>query len=1013
MSETTNITTDQSALLVLKSHITHDPQNILSENWSTSSSICSWVGVTCGAKHKRVTMLNLSYIGLTGTVPPQLGNLTFLVELRLENNSFHGSLPVELTRLRRLKMINFGFNNLMKGEIPSWFGLFPKLESLNLYGNQFTGIPREIGNLTTLKELYLDYNNLKEIPKEIGHVNSLEVLSIRYNALTGPFPLFVLDISSLKNLSFTYNNLSGSLPNSICESVPNLKLLALAHNQLGGSIPSQWSQCKNLQFLLLSYNRFVGSIPRNIGNLTILKELYLGPNNLTDTVPSEIGDLQNLEVLVLQVNHFSGPMPPKFFNISSMRIIGLAVNHLSGQFPSHTSFLFPNLKQLVIGMNDFTGPILNFISNASQLTQIDIPYNSFYGTVTSKLCSLRNIQWLNLAFNNFTIDSSDNFFTSLSDCKYLRLLELESNPLNAMLPDFGGNLSSSLQYFGVINCSMLGNIPKQIGSLSSLITLKLDDNDLTGSIPPTIGGLQKVQGIYLNGNEVQGFIPSEICHLESLVELFLANNKLIGSIPECLGNLSSLRTLSLNSNGLNSTIPNALWSLVYILTVNLSSNSLVGSLPLNVENLKVVIAIDLSKNELSGNIPSTIGSLQNLVNLSLAQNRFTGQIPTSFGKLISIELMDLSRNKLSGEIPKSLKALLSLKYFNVSYNQLEGEIPTGGPFVNFSAQSFLSNNGLCGAPRLQVLPCTRKETHKSRNATETIGVLRITLPVVSSILLILALACLFVRCKKDKALKISSEATLKLPSTWTEISHKELLEATNGFNEANLLGTGSFGSVYEGKLNDGLHVAIKVFNLNFEKACKSFDAECEALFNLHHRNLIKILRAHNGNEFKALVLQFMPMGSLEKWLHNCNYNLNMLQRLNIMIDVASALEYLHHDYSEPVVHCDIKPSNILLDGDMVAHVADFGIAKMLGKNALMTQTKTLATIGYMAPEVADKELLGEEKAHRPAIKVCLSSILDLALNCSLETPETRKTIKDVSISLHKIRRRFLKEIQYT
>ncbi|KAH7510847.1 hypothetical protein FEM48_ZijujUnG0079300 [Ziziphus jujuba var. spinosa] len=776
VSETTNITTDQSALLVLKSHITHDPQNILSENWSTSSSICSWVGVTCGAKHKRVTMLNLSYIGLTGTVPPQLGNLTFLVELRLENNSFHGSLPVELTRLRRLKMINFGFNNLMKGEIPSWFGLFPKLESLNLYGNQFTGdsnyhcaslplhiyiyiylyvcilyitgIPREIGNLTTLKELYLDYNNLKEIPKEIGHVNSLEVLSIRYNALTGPFPLFVLDISSLKNLSFTYNNLSGSLPNSICESVPNLKLLALAHNQLGGSIPSQWSQCKNLQFLLLSYNRFVGSIPRNIGNLTILKELYLGPNNLTGDVvehklgysiqqlscrifpclarrivPSEIGDLQNLEVLVLQVNHFIGPMPPKFFNISSMRIIGLAVNHLSGQFPSHTSFLFPNLKQLVIGMNDFTGPILNFISNASQLTQIDIPYNSFYGTVTSKLCSLRNIQWLNLAFNNFTIDSSDNFFTSLADCKYLRLLELESNPLNAMLPDFGGNLSSSLQYFGVINCSMKGNIPKQIGSLSSLITLKLDDNDLTGSIPPTIGGLQKVQ--------------------------------------------------------------------------------------------------------------------------------------------------------------------------------------------------------------------------------ETIGVLRITLPVVSSIILILALACLFVRCKKDETLKISSEGNLKLPSTCREISHEELLEATNGFNEANLLDTGSFGSVYEGKLNDGLHVAIKVFNLNFEKACKSFDAECEALFNLHHRNLIKMLRTHNGNEFKALVLQFMPMGSLEKWLHN----------------YLSLRKWVREPFSLEVT------------------------------------------------EVADKELLGEEKAHRSAIKVCLSSIMDLALNCSLETPETRKTIKDVLISLPKISR-FLKEILY-
>ncbi|XP_048322418.1 putative receptor-like protein kinase At3g47110 [Ziziphus jujuba] len=881
MSETTNITTDQSALLVLKSHITHDPQNILSKNWSTSSSICDWVGVTCGAKHKRVTMLNLSYMGLTGTVPPQLGNLSFLVELRCRNNSFHGSLPMELTRLRRLKLISFGFNNLMKGEIPSWFGLFPKLETLNLYGNQF-----------------------------------------------------------------------------------------------------------------------IGSIPTSIFNLSSLQIITLFNNQLSGVVPNEIGDLQNLEVLVLQVNHLNGPMPPKFFNISSMRIIGLTGNNLSGQFPSHTNFLFPNLEQLVIGMNNFTGPILNFISSASKLIQFDIPFNSFYGTLTSKLCSFPNIQWLNLAFNNFTIDSTDNFFTSLSNCKYLRVLELEGTPLNAMLPKFGGNLSFSLQYFGLTNCSMKGNIPKQIGSLSSLGTLKLDNNDLTGFVPTTIGGLQKLQGLYLNGNKLQGFIPSEICKLDSLVDLFLANNKLSGSIPECLGNLDSLRTLSLNSNGLNSTIPNALFSLVYILKLNLSSNSLVGSLPLDIENMKVVIAIDLSNNELSGNIPSTIGSLQNLINLSLAQNRFTGQIPTSFGELISIELMDLSKNNLSGEIPKSLEALLSLKHFNVSYNQLEGEIPTGGPFLNFSAQSFLSNNGLCGASRLQVLPCKREETHKSRNPTEAISVLRITLPVVSSIILILALTFLFMRYKKVKALKLSSEANLIFPP-WRKISYEGLLEATNGFNEANLLGAGSFGTVYQGKLNDGLHVAIKVFNRNLEEAFKSFDAECELLFNLRHRNLIKILKTHNGNEFKALVLQFMSMGSLEKWLHNCDNSLNMLQRLNIMIDVASALEYLHHGYSQPVVHCDIKPSNILLDADMVAHVADFGISKMLGENALMTQTKTLATIGYMAPEKED----------RSAIKDCLASIMDLALNCSSDTPEKRKTMKDVLISLHKTKKKLLKEIQ--
>ncbi|KAL5560744.1 hypothetical protein UlMin_036955 [Ulmus minor] len=134
----TNITTDQSALLALKAQITHDPQNILSTNWSTSTPVCNWVGVTCGLRHHRVTVLKLSYFGLTGTIPPHLGNLSFLTQLRFRNNSFYGSLPIELTHLRRLKFISFGYNDFT-GEIPSWLCSFPKLESLFQYGNQFSG----------------------------------------------------------------------------------------------------------------------------------------------------------------------------------------------------------------------------------------------------------------------------------------------------------------------------------------------------------------------------------------------------------------------------------------------------------------------------------------------------------------------------------------------------------------------------------------------------------------------------------------------------------------------------------------------------------------------------------------------------------------------------------------------------------------------------------------------------------------------------------------------------------
>ncbi|KAI5331799.1 hypothetical protein L3X38_021925 [Prunus dulcis] len=155
----TNITTDQSALLALKSHVTSYPHNI-SFNWSTTTSVCNWVGVTCGARHLRVASLNLSYMGLTGTIPPHLGNLSFLVELLFINNSFHGTLPKELAYLRRLKLISFRYNNFM-GSIPLWFGSFPKLQSIDLRGNQFSGsILAIIFNLSTLQVINLSNNQL-------------------------------------------------------------------------------------------------------------------------------------------------------------------------------------------------------------------------------------------------------------------------------------------------------------------------------------------------------------------------------------------------------------------------------------------------------------------------------------------------------------------------------------------------------------------------------------------------------------------------------------------------------------------------------------------------------------------------------------------------------------------------------------------------------------------------------------------------------------------------------------
>ncbi|XP_074279800.1 putative LRR receptor-like serine/threonine-protein kinase At3g47570 [Silene latifolia] len=190
-----------------------------------------------------------------------------------------------------------------------------------------------------------------------------------------------------------------------------------------------------------------------------------------------------------------------------------------------------------------------------------------------------------------------------------------------------------------------------------------------------------------------------------------------------------------------------------------------------------------------------------------------------------------------------------------------------------------------------------------------------------------------------------------------KVSYDMLLKATASFSSENLLGMGSFGSVFKGIL-DGNTVAVKVLNLQRHGASKSFMVECNALRNVRHRNLIGIITACSSidfqrNDFRALVYEFMPNGSLDKWLHGGDRNMSLAQRVDVAIDVAHALSYLHHECETPIVHCDLKPSNILLDNDMVAHVGDFGLARFLTQPRHPNQSSTIGikgTVGYAAPE---------------------------------------------------------------
>ncbi|WJX87998.1 hypothetical protein P8452_70128 [Trifolium repens] len=738
--------------------------------------------------------------------------------------------------------------------------------------------------------------------------------------------------------------------------------------------------------------------------------------------------------------------------MSSLTMLEVEHNHLSGIIQSNMGYNLPNLQYLHLNHNNFVGNIPNTIFNSSKLIQFELENNAFNGTLPNNAFgNLRFLESIIIYNNNLTIDDSRQFFTSLSNCRYLKYIDISGSHIVSGLPKSIGNISS--QFFRADSCGIVGNIPLEVGNMSNLQFLSLSMNDISGPIPGTFKGLQKLQGLFLSNNRLQGSFIEELCETKRLEELYLDNNKISGVLPTCLGNLSYLRKLYIGSNNLNSMIPSSLWSLTDILEIDLSSNSFIGNIPLEIGNLRAIISLNLSRNQISSNIPPTISFLKTLQNLSLAHNKVNGSIPASLGDMVSLISLDLSQNMLTGVIPKSLESLIQLQNINFSYNRLQGEIPDGGILKNFTAKSFMHNEALCGNRCLHVPLCDNNQVKKS--SMENKLLLKCIIPIVVSTILNVA-SIIILKVKKRKKVANTLERGLSTLGAPRRISYYELVQATNGFNESNLLGKGGFGSVYQGKLPDGEMIAVKVIDLQSDVKSKSFDTECNAMKNLRHRNLVKIISGCSNLDFKALVMEFMPNGSVDKWLYSHNYCLNFLQRLNIMIDVASALEYLHHGSSVLVAHCDLKPTNVLLDENMVAHVSDFGIAKLMDEGQSKTHTQTLATIGYLAPEYGSKgivsakgdvfsygimlmeiftrrkptdDMFGAELSLKTWISQSLpnsimevldsnlvqqyggqiddiltymSSVFDLALNCCEDSPEARINMADVTTSLIKI-----------
>ncbi|PKI74283.1 hypothetical protein CRG98_005340 [Punica granatum] len=811
------------------------------------------------------------------------------------------------------------------------------LEARNLTGT----ISPYIGNLSFLRSINLRNNFFHaEIPREIGRLFRLQSLGLTLNLLQGNIPVELGNCSRLIILDLVVNNLEGTIPEEI-------------------------GRLLRLRGLGLAVNNLTGVIPRSFSNLTSLKQLSLSENTLSGDIPSDLGNLKKLEMFQVAANRFlTGTIPPQLFNISSMDYFSVSQNQLLGEIPQDIGFSLPNVRMLLLGGNKFTGRIPVSIANATKLEWLFVSNSNLAGSVPTNLGNLKNLVKLNLGMNNLgTGNRTDlDFLYSLVNCTSLEVLAFNNNSLSGVLPGhIIANLSIQLNYLLMGGNRILGQIPSEISKLENLLMIGMEKNLFTGSIPSSIGYLKHLQVLSIFGNRFSGKIPESLGNLSSLIELGLDENDLQGSIPSSLGDCLHLQRLSLSQNSLSGSIPRQIIGLSSLSDwLDLSVNKLTGPIPIEIGNLRNLRLLDLSDNDLSGEIPSSIESCDSLEVLYLSRNSFQGSIPSSLKYIKGIQEIDLSQNNFTGRIPDFLGSLRFLRVLNISFNNLEGEVPNEGIFRNASEISLSGNDKLCGGnPRMGLHRCQSASHSKKLWQRLHFRIIIITLCIVAS-LASLAFILIFTKRKKAKQTTVESPS---LEDRLQKISYLELFQITDGFSSDNLIGTGSYGSVYKGCLGpENALVAVKVLDLQQKGATKSFIAECEALRNIRHRNLVKVITCCSSidsarNDFKALVYEFMPNSSLEKWLHGSGArNLNFRERLRITVDVAHALDYLHNHVYPPVVHCDLKPSNILLDEEMVARVGDFGLAKLLYDRNMEVIQSSLSTnafrgtIGYVAPE---------------------------------------------------------------
>ena len=474
-------------------------------NWTTTGSIRNWQGVSTNSSGF-VTELSLKDNNLSGTIPPELGNLTQLTQLDLEYNELTGPIPPEL-------------------------GDLPQLRRLVLGANELTGtIPPELGGLSQLTMLDLGRNSLSgTIPSELGSLPRLDSLLLHRNELTGPIPAELGNLASLRRLLLALNQLTGPVPPAL-GNLANLTYMSLSRNQLTGTIPVELAKLSSIRILSVSRNNLTGTIPPELGNLTTLEGLYLYQNQLTGGIPVSLGDLSELETLWMHDNGLTGPLIEELAGLAALEDLRAADNKLSGKLPRNLGRPRALARVELEGNEGLTGLLPR--------SMIGLQFLQVFSYGSTDLCAQ-----IDEEFQEWLRKIPDG---SRADCDVARVERIALNDLHDLT---GGSSWANRAAWGTT--APLGDWHGVSTEDGRVVGLELSANGLSGPVPMEIANLTELRVVDLAENDLSGAFPGSFAGLHELAELRLGRNPgLEGALPFALRGLERVRVLLHDDTGL-------------------------------------------------------------------------------------------------------------------------------------------------------------------------------------------------------------------------------------------------------------------------------------------------------------------------------------------------------------------------------------------------------------------------------------------------------------------------------